>query len=292
MDGFRTVHDSIIQFQKCHEPTLHQILPNLQFSISELERIESGEAIIGDSGTTYKPSLYTRKFSARVRAELKSIHVHDLWLVACFLFPFLRDMGFWKDPMEKEQFKMRAEALTRTMCSEISSDDYSNECTIGVGTHPIEHVQAERPAKRRKFSLITEISAPICQLKNTDEISRYKSTDLNHFALDQQSFLSNPHSVLHFWYARKSTYPNLYKIAMRVYSTLASSSASERVFSIMKELVAPYRVNLSSDTTSKIIVGRSLLKCKFKEFVQTPVSKNLQLMSPCRVFALNEFNML
>ena len=92
-DELRTVHDSIIQFQNCHEPMLHQIFPNLQLSISDLERIESGEMFIGDSGTTYKPSLYAMKFCGVVRAELKRIHAHDLWLVACFLFSFLRDIG-------------------------------------------------------------------------------------------------------------------------------------------------------------------------------------------------------
>ena len=91
--------------------------------------------------------------------------MHELWLVACFLFPFLNEMAFNEDPTEREQFKIRAENLTRAMCSdlealhlgiesseaEIRGAEYNRHRAEGT-THEIEG-----PVKRRKFSLREQI---------------------------------------------------------------------------------------------------------------------------------------
>ena len=53
-------------------------------------------------------------------------------------------------------------------------------------------------------------------------------------------------------------YPTLFKIAMRVFATPASSSASERVFSTLKKLVSLDRASISTKHISEIITGRSL----------------------------------
>jgi len=54
-----------------------------------------------------------------MKQELKKIEVHDLWLVACFLYPFLRDTKFWDDPLEREEFRTREESLTRLMSGDL-----------------------------------------------------------------------------------------------------------------------------------------------------------------------------
>ena len=33
------------------------------------------------------PSLYPMRFCGAMRNELKKVEIHDLWLVACFLYP-------------------------------------------------------------------------------------------------------------------------------------------------------------------------------------------------------------
>ncbi len=50
-----------------------------------------------------------------MKSELLKVEVHDLWLVACFLFPYLRDMSFWVDTAQREDYEKRARALSRNM---------------------------------------------------------------------------------------------------------------------------------------------------------------------------------
>lgn len=74
-----------------------------------------------------------------MKSVLKNVEVHDLWLVACFLYPFLRDMSFWCDCAQKEYFKKRAEALTRILCESppVEKSDCAAGHTNGSNSHPL-----------------------------------------------------------------------------------------------------------------------------------------------------------
>ena len=50
-----------------------------------------------------------------MKQELEKIEIHGMWLDSCFLYPFLKDMEFWEGPLQREQFKFRAEKLTHFM---------------------------------------------------------------------------------------------------------------------------------------------------------------------------------
>ena len=60
----------------------------------------------------------------------------DLWLVSCFLLPFLRDMNFWKNPLEREEYKVRAKSLVRTMSCVSTNDGNVVNCS-GSESQPI-----------------------------------------------------------------------------------------------------------------------------------------------------------
>ncbi len=267
VDAFKPVQECIVDFQASNVPTLHKILPSLQFCMTELSQIESGSLVASDEGILYRPSVYSMRLSGLMKLELQRIEVHDLWLVSCYLHPFLRDMEFWNDPSQREQFKVRGEKLLRTMCSDLKSAS-SRESEHGVEIHSIQpngegsavtdYEELQRPFKRAKFSLKNHVVVKGQATRNSDEVTRYKSTELSQFGLDPETFLSNPFSVLHFWHSRKSMYPSIFKIAVRVFATPASSCSSERVFSIMKKLVTPDRATISTEHISQIIIGRSL----------------------------------
>ena len=267
VDAFKPVQECVVEFQASNVPTLHKILPSLQFCMSELSQVESGALIASDEGILYRPSVYSMRLSGLMKLELQKIEVHDLWLVSCYLHPFLRDMEFWNDPLQREQFKVRGENLLRAMCSEVNSGSSSeNEHGIeihsnqpsGEGTEFKHREQTKRPLKRAKFSLKSHVVVRGQMSKNADEVTRYTSTELTQFGLDQESFLTNSYSVLHFWHSRKSMYPTIFKIAVRVFATPASSCSSERVFSTLKKLVSPDRATISTEHISQIITGRSL----------------------------------
>lgn len=270
VDAMKPVYEATVMFETAHEPTLHKVLPALQHCIAELSRIEVGGTVSRDNGQEARPSLYSMRMCGVMKTQLLKIEVHDLWLVACFLFPFLRDMEFWENPVERADFKVRAEALTRSLYQ--SEQSASNSTPLNNAEENLsEQLQgsqsngivlqqpAESPLrKRRKFSLQNHISRSNVSEEDQNEVNRYKDTSLRQMGIDHDAFLSNPFSVVHFWYGRKRAFPGLFKIAMRVFATPASSCASERVFSIVNKLVSPDRSALSTKHISQIIVARSL----------------------------------
>lgn len=250
---------------------MHKVLPTLQYCLTDLARIEVGGYVGRENTTMCRPSLFSMRMCGVMKTELEKVEIHDLWLVACFLFPFLRDMEFWENATERESFKTRAESLTRSLypsgamdLDSIPSHDNGRGLTHGsedgVPTNSM-CTQASSSLSmlgKRKFSLRDHISRAEFSEEDQDEVNRYKHTPLRQMGLDQDTFLSDPFSVVRFWHSRKRSYPQLSKIAMRIFATPASSCASERVFSIVNKLVTSDRSVLSTKLISQIIVSRSL----------------------------------
>ena len=107
--------------------------------------------------------------------------------MACFLFPVLRDMHFWENPIESEEFKRRGESLTRSMCRELWYDTQDSE-QRWVESNPYQEVEdnnrtsnqttGELSMKRRKFSLKDQIMQVSGNENLSYEVGRYKSTEL------------------------------------------------------------------------------------------------------------------
>ncbi|CAF1164306.1 unnamed protein product [Didymodactylos carnosus] len=74
----------------------------------------------------------------------------------------------------------------------------------------------------------------------------------NHPALDDEN--DNP---LLFWKEQKQILPHMTKLARRVFSIPASSTAVERTFSSAGNVISQRRTNLSPSTVNDIILVRS-----------------------------------
>jgi len=114
-------------------------------------------------------------------------------------------------------------------------------------------------SRKRRFSFRDHVPRPDVIHENVDEVATYKSMSLRQLGVNSDELLDDPFGVVKFWYQKRNTFPKLYKIAMRVFATPASSCASERVFSILKKIVTPDRSLLTPEHLSEIIVSRSLL---------------------------------
>jgi len=262
VDAFRPVYDATVDFQKSNEPMLHKILPAIQHITTELSKIEHGLSVRRDDNCVHRPSLYSMRLSGAMKVEIQKIEIHDLWLVACFLYPYLRDMNFWANEIEREDFKKRAEALTRKMCMDGGPE--SSQSGLVSQANPTNNrnddlISTEPASKKRRFSLHDHVSRGNFVFENADEVSTYKSMSLGQMRVNQDEFLEKPFSVVSFWYKRRSDFPKLYKIALRVFATPASSCSSERVFSTLKKIVTTERSMLKPENISDIIVGRSLM---------------------------------
>ena len=98
LDAFQVVLEAVAEFQASHEPTLHKILSSMQYCKTELNHIERGGAVCRDNNITRSLSTYSMRFCGATKQELEKMEVHGLRLVSCFLYPFLREEEFWKDP--------------------------------------------------------------------------------------------------------------------------------------------------------------------------------------------------
>jgi len=103
VDAFKPLYNGTVLFQTSNEPKLHEVLPNLQYMLKELSRIEHGDFVEREENLRVRPSIYSMRLCGALKLELMKIEIHDLWLVACFLYPYLRDMHFWEDSVEKLQ---------------------------------------------------------------------------------------------------------------------------------------------------------------------------------------------
>jgi len=264
VDAFRPVYNAAIAFQTSNVPKLHEVLPHLQDMLCELSRIERGDLVERDDNQRVRPSVYSMRLASVMKMELMKVEIHDLWLVACFLYPILRDLAFWQDSVQREIFKMKAENLIRKMLTDTEVVQVQ-EASIGssVGTNSnistARTSDTEQTYKRRKFSLRDHVPRENVFFENIDEISKYKSIPIHQLVVKQDDLLDDPFGVVKFWHQKRTQFPKLYKIAMRVFATPASSCASERVFSILKKIVTPERSLLTPENLSNIIVSRSLM---------------------------------
>lgn len=122
--------------------------------------------------------------------ERSRIEVRNLWLVACFLIPLLRDFEFWEYKSEWKEYKERAESLTRAMCIRGSINTTSNERFISstaTGLSAKEYsdlsdfiitAAAVHVSRKRKFSLVDSVANTVVSVLLEDEVARYKSLSL------------------------------------------------------------------------------------------------------------------
>lgn len=91
------------------------VLPALQYCRDELSLTERGDLVHRENNHVVRPSAFAMQLWGEMKAEFCKIDVHDLWLVACFRSPDLRDFEFWEDPAERQMYKLRGETLTRVL---------------------------------------------------------------------------------------------------------------------------------------------------------------------------------
>lgn len=268
VDALKPVYEAVVLFQTCNKPALHKVLPNLQYCIEELSKIERGEVVFRDENRLMQPSLYSKGFCSVMVSVLKTIEIRGLWIVGCLLYLFKRDMNVWPNSAAREELKRKGESFNRELCEKQPVDGSAlvAVCENGLNYRPnlerngrkeLEPF-SEAPLKRKKFSLkyhVLELDSPDTAM---DEVSRYKTTPVHKIGLNQESFASNPFSVVQLWYTRKRSYPELFWIAMRVFSALPSSFASECVFAIVEKTVTADRNLLPPVHLSSIIVARSM----------------------------------
>ena len=127
---------------------------------------------------------------------------------------------------------------------EISKEDIHREIKDELSTmeSPEEEVESERPAKKIRFvSLFCDESSGSSNTK--DEFQRYLCAES----------LSSGGDPLTWWRQQKSKYPKLAILARKYLAVQSSSTASERVMSLMGNILTKKRLRLSDKNFSSLI---------------------------------------
>ena len=94
-----------------------------------LKKSRNEKVIVQDRTANRKPAILTTRFYNVVKDELRKINIRDLWMVACILFTFFRDINFWGNHSERKRLKIRSESLTQEMCryAQSGSNEFSSD---------------------------------------------------------------------------------------------------------------------------------------------------------------------
>ncbi len=173
-------------------------------------------------------SVYTKHMCNIVIEGLKKVDIIDMWLVGCFLPPFLAGYQFCSSEYKRSEYQVRGEALTRILV-----EWFSKDCVSGQENNGLREINSEpqMPPNRSKrtfsqLEFMDNLSKPSL---TADEVSRYLSIEALKFVVEPKWFEEDRFAVIKFWYEIINQFPLLYRTALRVFSTTVSSAASKRV---------------------------------------------------------------
>ncbi len=185
-----------------------------------------------------------------------------------YLNPVFREMEFITDDVKRVDFRSKAEEFSRKLVrkhkEKICTHSLSREC-INIETTFPEHGSNEQDVsestenlaeeiadtrrirgKKRLFDLLLCADSVPTEVTIMDKVSNYNLLRVNHLPETSAALMRGDFSIMHFWYNRKSQFPNLYAVAARIFATPVSSAASERVFSALKILVDEQQSSLGT----------------------------------------------
>ena len=257
-DAFKRLYEATVLFEGTKYPTIHMAFPNIHYCMGELQRIIGGGHVFRNDIYEVESSMYTKRLCSALPEELKTVEIRDLWLVGCFLHPFFRSLGFYKDESKRSEYRIRGETLTRKLVESSSmeySSLFSNPIQVPAIPPPMTLTQSHG---KRKFSQLELMDSPSRETVGTDEVAKYLNIEASKFGVQPQWFEQDKFAIIKFWYEKRNQFPKLYKMALRIFATPVSSAGSERVFSVLKKMVPASRSTLSSDIIEDIVVIRSL----------------------------------
>lgn len=165
----------------------------------------------------------------KLETYLESVVLKNLKLlhkVALFLFPPTNKLS---QLPENERILIKDECK-RLM--EIYTEAEENSETQVPSLNILDHnakVFSEFISQTKTIHAVDKLSA---------EIHNYEALTIN---------FTNDFNVLKWWEARKYEFPTLYKVSTKILATPASSAASERTFSVARNLISEKRCSIASN---------------------------------------------
>lgn len=186
-------------------------------------------------------------------SKIEEIPYQDYWIAACVLHPGLSSMPFLPISV-REDMRAKGELLVRKMlqAQQSTASSTTNQCQLDATITPVGNNLGDSHWSLANMMTFSKAAVTI------DELTMFQSEVLSEE--EKAHIVKNENDgILQFWASKLDKYPNLARVALRIYSTPASSSASERDFSLFKLILSPTRSRLSDDVLEGLAYLRSAL---------------------------------
>lgn len=237
---FAPMRHAQTELEASTRPTLIKVLPMIEDVKSKLVFLASGIC----SQQTYEPPHECTKLLAQCTLDqLRNVYYHDMWCAATLIHPGLYSFHFMPKTSASE-CRIRGETLIRKMLIQYqeSKCDTSSHSSAEFKSDTITTVGA--CLGEAKWALSDKMSFVAAPRQPTDELHTFLSMQLSDSDI---SLLKEDNGIVEFWATKTSSLPHLHRIALRILVTPASSTPSERDFSLLKLIVDPRRCRMKDD---------------------------------------------
>ncbi|KAE8740528.1 hypothetical protein FOCC_FOCC013955 [Frankliniella occidentalis] len=235
VDLLKPFEVAIKRFEKEKEPTIQHVLPQY-FTLKKHVAPRLGAAL--------SPPIVKLRALLDEQLTVKYLpNIKDRHKVGAFLWPMCAELPFLCEE-EREQVK----ATVRQMCEEQRAVMLRRGLLEGPGVSPSpdKRRRTRRPRALSDEEQYAEILGESMD-PDLDEVEKYlltvRTTGKNVKSKD----------LLKWWKERSADLPILSRVVRMVLATLASSSASERNFSVAGRLISPRRNCLAPETVDVML---------------------------------------
>ncbi|KAI0563666.1 zinc finger BED domain containing protein [Gracilaria domingensis] len=238
-------------------PTIHLILPMLEQLDHQLKQISTGMA----KGPNYEvPHALSKQFSQSLLHFLAKIEIHSMWVAGSLLHPRLRSLGFVENCEKRNMFKAKGAILIKRLLR-----NYAGAGNEDTDVCIVNDVIAPKELGKESFNLSDMFDIADREMADLDSFEKYMGRSFPLPVLQQLRTVKkegedHKTKLVKFWISQSALYPDLSKVALRLYATPVSSASSERNFSAVNRIVTADRSKLKSNLVEDMLYLRSMVR--------------------------------
>ncbi|KAI0558044.1 Zinc finger BED domain containing protein [Gracilaria domingensis] len=252
---FRPICHVQKQLEAQNKPTMHLILPMLEQLETQQKQISNGMV----KGPNFQmPHVLSQQFAKVVLQFLSQIEIHSLWIAGSLLHPRMRSLSFVRDTAKRNVYRGKGSVLVKRMLRNYDKVEKKGNEIVATD------VVAPKELGTDSFCLSDMFDVADTSEGDIDSFEKYMSRK---FPLSISKPLKTSASdedhgtkLIRFWINQEAHYPDLSKVALRIYATPVSSSTSERNFSAVNRILTAERSRLKSDVIEDMLYLRSIAK--------------------------------
>lgn len=197
---------------------------------------------------------YMKAIKARSLEYIESKFVlHQYHRIATFLHPNYKSLNFCSSEQKQKAIRDTKHLINQMVATTPSPPPPSSSSSSAPSSSSSSNSSYRRSSRSSTSSTSSSVDSNSSFLSNyfnrceddLDEVDIY---------INMQYIPDESINVFDWWIERKTIIPNLFKIAMKIHSTPASSMQSERTFSRSGMTISSHRTNLDPRTVENLMI--------------------------------------